>query len=304
MLKEVSEFLEHLRFDLKYSDKTISSYKQDIESFYDYISSQGVDIDDVDSPVIRNYLSTQLEKGLSKKTLCRRLAGLRHFFQYMQDHGIIHENCFVFINSPKKEIRYPDVLYVEQVDTLFERNKERHDEYMMRDQAILELLYSSGVRVSELVSIKVRDIDPRSRTIRIIGKGKKERLVPYSRTCSKTLQDYIEYSRNNLLTKNKDDFNVENLFLNNHGKKLTTRGVEYILKNVEKLTGCNYGLHPHTLRHSFATHLLENGADLITIQSLLGHESVNTTQIYTHVTVETMKAQFDSFHPRSKKKRD
>lgn len=301
MLNEVKQFLEHISLDLNYSDKTVSSYRQDIESFYDYISSQGVDIDDVDIGIIRNYLSTQLEKGISKKTLCRRLSGLRHFFQYMQDHQIIKENAFVFAHSPKKEIRYPDVLYIEQIDNLFEKNKQRKDTFMLRDQAIIELLYSSGVRVSELVSIKERDIDIRNRTIRIIGKGRKERLVPFSKSCAKTLTDYIKYSRDSLLAHNKIDYNVDALFLNISGKKLTSRGVQYILKNIEKLTGCYYGLHPHTFRHSFATHLLEGGADLIVIQNLLGHESVNTTQIYTHITTETLKEQFNNFHPRSKK---
>lgn len=302
MLKEEQLFLEYIQYQLQYSEKTVDSYKRDIEDFYSFIFTQGVDVDDVDQPIIRAYLSNLLEKGLSKKTLCRHLASLRHFFQYMQDNGIIHENSFVFVNSPKVEIRYPRALYIEQIDTLFSRNKERTDEYAKRDQAILELLYSSGIRCSELVSIKVRDIDLKGRTIRIFGKGRKERIVPFSREAKNSIEDYYFNSRDSILKKNKTEFTNDYLFLNAQGKKLSTRGVELILKEVEKKTGCNYGLHPHLLRHTFATHLLEEGADLRTIQELLGHESLNTTQIYTHVTEEAMKDEFNRFHPRAKKK--
>ena len=302
MLKEVEGFLEYIEHSLNYSPMTVDSYRRDIKDFYDYIGPQGVDIDDVDLPLIRNYLSVSLEKGLSKKTLCRRLACLRHFFQWMQDNGIIHENSFVFVNAPKKEIRYPNALYLEQVETLFQRNRERTDELMLRDQALLELLYSSGLRVSELVSVKTRDIDLRGRTIRVLGKGRKERIVPFSRSTKQTLSDYMLKCRDNLMAKNKEAYNNEYFFLNNNGKKLSSRGVEYILKEVEVKTGCNYGLHPHLLRHTFATHLLEGGADLRVIQELLGHESINTTQIYTHVTEEAMKEEFVLHHPRATKK--
>lgn len=303
MLKDIEEFLEYIIYELNYSQKTSLAYQKDIESFYNFIFSQGIDIDDVDLPVIRNYLSTELSRGVSKKTLCRRLAALRHFFSFLVERKDIHENPFLFVTAPKKEIRYPRALYLEQIETLFERNKERTDPFQKRDQAIIELLYASGIRVSELVELKLQDIDLSNRTLRVLGKGRKQRLAPFSVSARKTLIDYLKNSRLNLLDNNKDEYNVDYVFLNAHGKKLTTRGVEFILEDIEKKAGCNYGLHPHIFRHSFATHLLEGGADLRVIQELLGHESLNTTQVYTHVTEEAMKNQFEVSHPRAKIKK-
>ena len=300
-IKEIQEFKDYLKYNLNYSDKTIVSYERDIESFYLFIFAEGVDIDDVDLPIIRNYLSVQLSNGISKRTLCRRLSCFRHYFSFLVKKGYIHENSFIFVNSPKKEIRYPNALYIEQIDTLFERNRERSDHLMLRDQIILELLYATGVRASEFVNIKLHDINPRQRSIRILGKGSKERIVLYSRSAAKTLEDYIKNCRPTLLAKNKMSFNSDYLILNDQGKQMTTRGLEYILKNIEKLTGCNYGLHPHIFRHSIATHLLEGGADLRVIQELLGHASLDATQVYTHVTEEAMKSQFIAHHPRAKK---
>ena len=300
-IKEIEEFKEYLKYSLNYSDKTITSYEQDIISFYYFIFSEGVDIDDVDMQIIRNYLSTQIEKGISKRTLCRRLSCYRHYYSFLLDKGYVHDNCFVFVHSPKKEIRYPRALYLEQVETLFERNRERSDHLMLRDQVILELLYASGMRASEFVNVKIQDIDFRNRSIRIIGKGNKERIVPFTKSASITMKDYLKDCRPLLLSKNKREYNLDFFILNDQGKRLTTRGLEYILKNIEKLTGCNYDLHPHLFRHSFATHLLEGGADLRVIQELLGHESLNTTQVYTHVTEENIKQQFAASHPRAKK---
>lgn len=300
-IKEITEFLEYLKFNLGYSEQTIKSYHQDIASFYDFIFTQGVDVTDVDTQIIRNYLSVELENGKTKVTCCRRIAALRHFFDFLVVNGIIKENSFLFITGPKKEIRYPEVLYIEQIEQLFELNKKRDDEMALRDQAIIELLYASGVRVSELVNIKLSHIDMRNRTIRVLGKGKKERLVMFSKSCQTTLMDYLKNSRDNLLAKNKEDFNVEYLFLNTFGKQLSTRGVEYILKDIQDKCGMPLGLHPHKLRHTFATHLLEGGADLRVIQELLGHSSINTTQVYTHISEEAMKYQFNASHPRAKK---
>lgn len=300
-IKEIDEFTNYLRFNLNYSPKTIESYERDIESFYLFIFSEGIDIDDIDGPIIRNYLSNQIQNGISKRTLCRRLSCLRHYYNFLLEKEYVHNNPFIFVHAPKKEVRYPRALYIEQVETLLARNKERGDHLMLRDQVILELLYASGVRASEFVNIKFQDIDFRNRSIRILGKGNKERIVPFSKSASLTMKDYRDNCRPLLLAKNKKIYNVDYFILNDQGKKLTSRGLEYILKNIEKLTGCNYDLHPHLFRHSFATHLLEGGADLRVIQELLGHESLNTTQVYTHVTEEALKAQFVASHPRAKK---
>ena len=295
-MTETERFVEHLRLDLNYSEKTIDSYVQDIESFKKFLNEVGSDFHDANPQLIRMYISRQMEEGKTNVTCCRRIAALRHFYTFLVRGNFVKENPFLLVGSPKKEIRYPEALYLEQVEELFTKNKERTDELRFRDQAIIELLYASGVRVSELVSIKMNKIDLKNRTIRILGKGRKERIVMFSRSCQLTLKEYIQKSKL---------INASNyLFTNAKGEQLTTRGVEYILKSIQDKCGMQLGLHPHLLRHTFATHLLEGGADLRVIQELLGHESINTTQIYTHITEEAMKNQFMMSHPRAKKPRN
>lgn len=300
--KEIDNFIEYLQFNLGFSVETLDAYRRDINSFYTYIYTNGKDILDVDKETIRDYLAKELEAGKTHKTLCRRLSCLRHYYDYLFDNGYVMQNPFYFINNPKKEKTLPHVLYPEQVETLLAENKKRTDSLKYRDECILEILYSSGVRVHELVNIKLQDIDIKSRIIRINeGKGKKDRLVGFDERTQKTLLDYVRKYRVELENNNKNGM-VDYLFLSAKGEQLTTRGVQYILKQIELKTGLDYGLHPHTLRHSFATNLLNNGADLRVIQELLGHSSLNTTQIYTHVSEEAMKYQFATSHPRAKKK--
>lgn len=292
-MDKIEKFLEYLKLDLNYSDKTIKSYQQDIESFKKYLNSKGTDIEQANQQLIRMYLSEQMKEGRTKVTCCRRIAGLRHFYDFLVRSNFIKENPFLFVGAPKKEIRYPEALYLEQVEELFSKNRERTDDLKLRDQAIIELLYASGVRVSELVNIKMNAIDLKNRTIRVFGKGRKERMVMFSKSCQKTLKDYLINSQ----LRGSSDY----LFTNAKGEQLTTRGVEYILEQIQNKCGVQLGLHPHMLRHTFATHLLEGGADLRVIQELLGHESINTTQVYTHITEEAMKYQFVMSHPRAKK---
>ena len=289
-------FLEHLRLDLNYSEQTIKSYQQDIESFGKYLNSKGEDFEGANPQLIRMFLSNEIAQGKTKVTCCRRIAGLRHFYEFLVRKNFIKENPFLLVGAPKKEIRYPEALYLEQIETLFAKNRERKDDLKLRDQAIIELLYATGVRVSEIIAIKIGAIDFKNRTIRVFGKGRKERMVIFSKSCLKTLLDYLKKSP----TKHFNDF----LFTNAKGEQLTGRGVEYILDQIQNKCGIQLGLHPHVLRHTFATHLLEGGADLRVIQELLGHESINTTQVYTHITEEAMKHQFNLSHPRAKKPRN
>lgn len=302
MLKEIQEYLEHLQYDHGYSPKTVESYKRDVEQFYKIIFEQGVDITDVDVGIIRNYLSYLMMNGISKRSCQRKIAALRHYYSFLLKKGTVEDNPFIYLDPLKQEKRLPSVLYMEQIEGIFERNKERTDPLMWRDQAILELLYATGVRANEFITIRVRDIDLKRRTIRIMGKGRKERIVVFSQSSKETLEHYLNEVRPGIAGKNKYEFNNEYLFLNSNGKQLTVRGLQYILDDIEKKIGTNYGLHPHIFRHSFATHLLEGGADLRVIQELLGHESLNTTQIYTHVSEEQMIDQFQLHHPRAHKK--
>ena len=300
MNKPEQEFLDHLLVARKYSPKTVKSYQEDIDKFCEFIYHEGVMIDDVDVICIRNFLTEELNQGISKRSCKRRLSSLKHFYKFMVNVGYIEDNPFVFVSAPKVETRYPHALYKDQIEELFKRNAERTDELALRDQAILYLLYYSGIRANELVELDVQSVALKDRVVRVIGKGNKERIIPFTADCQKVLKAYIDKERIVLLRKAKDMSPA--LFLNAQGERLTTRGLEYILDAIEEKIGLYVGLHPHILRHSFATHLLENGADLRVIQELLGHESINATQVYTHVTEEAMKETYMLAHPRVKKK--
>ena len=300
MNKPEQEFLDHLRLVRHYSEKTALSYQEDIDIFCDFIFKEGVLMEDVDTLVIRNFLTEELNRGVSKRSCKRRVSSLKHFYKYMVNVGYVKDNPFIFISAPKTETKYPHGLYKEQILELFKRNAERTDSLKNRDQAILYLLYYSGMRAFELVNLDVQSVSLKDRVVRVLGKGNKERIIPFTNECQAVLKQYVEHERRELLKKSKDP--TPALFLNAKGERLTTRGLEYILDAIEEKIGLYVGLHPHILRHSFATHLLENGADLRVIQELLGHESINATQVYTHVTEEAMKETYLNAHPRAKKK--
>ena len=313
MNKPEQEFLNYLVNERNYSLKTAKSYQEDIDLFCEYIFKEGTLMEDVDVLTIRNFLTEELGRGVSKRSCKRRLCSLRRFYRYMVNVGYINDNPFILMRAPKTETKYPHALYKEQVQELFKRNGERTDDLKNRDQAILYLLYYSGVRAEELVSLDIQNVNQKERVIRVLGKGNKERIVPFSNECQKVLKKYLDDDRKRLVdryflwqkkqeAKGKKPPLRAPLFFNAQGGPLTTRGLEYILDSIQEKTGLFVGLHPHILRHSFATHLLENGADLRVIQELLGHESINATQVYTHVTEEAMKDTYENFFPRAKKK--
>jgi integrase/recombinase XerC len=304
MNKVENEYLIYLKAERGYSPKTIDSYTRDIDLFNAYIEKEGVLFDAVDKVIIRDFLATELMRGVSNRSCGRRLSALRGYYDFLKDRNYVSKNPFAFVHSPRKPVRYPKALTIEEVNALFLANSKRTDFLMLRDQAILELLYASGMRASELTALSGQQIDYASRMIRVFGKGKKERLVPFGETAKIAMQRYFKELRPILLARHKRGAPTTVFFLDDRGNKLTVRGLEYILKEVEAKTGYNYGLHPHELRHTFATHLLEGGADLRLIQELLGHESLNTTQIYTHVSSQAMKQQYKAFFPRQKKKKD
>lgn len=299
MNKPTKEFLNYLQNEKNYSLKTTDSYRRDIEKFFDFLEREGILMDQVDLSTIRNFLTTELQNGVSKRSCRRRLSALKHLYTYMVKVNYVTANPFALITPPKTEKRYPHFLYVDQIQDLFAANKRRDDELAVRDQAILMMLYYCGTRASELVGLDVQDINLKSRVARVFGKGRKERLLPFTNECRDSLATYIQTKRNDLLARNSAM--TPALFLNDKGERLTTRGLEFILNNIEKKTGDYLGLHPHIFRHSFATHLLENGADLRVIQELLGHTSINTTQVYTHVTEEAKKKIYAEAFPRAKK---
>ena len=304
-----SEFIDYLRHDLQYSENTLIAYKQDLECYFDFLYAKNIDFTKINKVEIRSFMHERLSyvnaKGKleSERTLRRRICCLRKFYKYLLKREIVTSNPFLAIRQAKVHNKMPDVLYSSQIDELLKRNSERTDELKDRDQALLEIMYSSGLRCSEVVNLKVSDVNFASRFIRVFGKGKKERIVPFSESAKITLVRYVKGLRNELLSRNENRSGNSYVFLSSKGEKLTNRGLEYIMQTIVKKTGLNLGfeLHPHTLRHTFATHLLEGGADLRLIQEILGHESINTTQIYTHVSKDTLRAQYDMYFPKGKK---
>lgn len=302
MNKPEREFLDYLSNQRNYSALTIRNYQLDIEKFLNFILDEGILMDDVDQIVIRNFLTEELNAGISKRSCKRRLSSLRHFYSFMVKNNYLDDNPFVIVNSPKSDKKFPHVLYKDQVKQILDANMERTDHLAPRDNAILYVLYYCGLRASELVTIKLPNCDLKNRMVRVLGKGSKERLVPFTAECRDVLKKYIETTRVELLAKQEEETNI--LFLNDKGKPLTVRGLEFILDKIEEKTGNYMGLHPHVLRHSFATHLLENGADIRVIQELLGHSSLNATQVYTHVSAEAMKQTYIDAFPRARKKEE
>lgn len=299
MNNPLNEFLKYLKLERNYSDLTIESYSRDIAIFFEFLLKENASIEDVDLILIRNFLSSQIDKGNSKRTCKRRISSLRHFYNFLLRANYVKDNPFLYISSPRTSNKLPEALTKEQIEKIFTETENRKDELKDRDLAILKLLYYSGIRASELIRLELHMINTKNRTARVIGKRNKERIVPFSEDCKNSLEKYINGLRVKLAKKSTPSML---LFLNNRGEGLTVRGLEYILDQIQDKVGQNFHLHPHILRHSFATHLLENGADLIIIQEFLGHKSLDTTQIYTHITEETMKKNYISSHPRAKRK--
>lgn len=298
---DVEKYLEYLSFQKGYSSNTVISYRRDIYKFLEYMEKENASFNDVDSILIRNFLLEETLNGISKRSSQRRLVALRRFYEWMLKEKKVKFNPFKIISSPKLDKTLPDFLHQEEIDELFVNNEKRTDFLALRDHALLELLYASGLRVSEVVNLTIDQIESQTRIIKVTGKGNKERMVPYSVECKKALDKYINECRKEIIEKNKLENDPKALFLNARGEKLTTRGVEYILKSIEKKIGMELDLHPHKMRHSFATHLLDEGVDLRVIQEILGHESLETTQVYTHISTSKMIESYQNYFPRAKK---
>ena len=298
---DVEKYLEYLSFQKGYSSNTVISYRRDIYKFLEYMEKENASFNDVDSILIRNFLLEETLNGISKRSSQRRLVALRRFYELMLKEKKVKFNPFKIISSPKLDKTLPDFLHQEEIDELFVNNEKRTDFLALRDHALLELLYASGLRVSEVVNLTLDQVESQTRIIKVTGKGNKERMVPYSVECKKILDKYIDECRKEIVEKNKLENDPKALFLNARGEKLTTRGVEYILKSIEKKIGMELDLHPHKMRHSFATHLLDEGVDLRVIQEILGHESLETTQVYTHISTSKMIESYQNYFPRAKK---
>ena len=310
MTKEQALFLSHLKHELNYSENTIKSYSHDISIFENFLIEKQLDFRKITRDDVRLFMAERLKNKTyrgnneSPRSLRRRISALKKYYSYLYDLNMVDSNPFLLIVSPKKHDKLPEVLYESQIKALLEANKKRLDNLQSRDQALLELMYSSGLRCSEVINLKTSDIVFSSRYMRIIGKGNKERIVPFSNDAKIAMIDYAKFLRVQLIEDNEVDKKTPYFFLNSKGKQLTSRGLEYILKEIVKKTGLSLGfdLHPHVLRHSFATHLLDKGADLRMIQELMGHESVGTTSIYMHVSKEKIKNEYNKYFPQNSTK--
>lgn len=294
--KYLESYLDYLKYQKNYSDYTVLSYKNDIEEYLEYLNRETLNFKDVEYSDIRFYLMyLKEEKADNNSSIDRKLSALRGFYKYLANEKIVKSNVFSLVNGPKKEKKLPRYFEYNELEELFSV-PDVMEATGQRDLLLLELLYATGVRVGELTNIKVKDIDLSSKSILILGKGNKERVVTYGDYCEEALKMYLNdgYIRLNLKRE-------EYLFLNKNGGKLTERGVRYILDQIIKKTSLNKNISPHMLRHSFATHLLNEGCDLTTVQKLLGHESIKATQIYTHVTTDRLKEVYYNSFPRAKK---
>ena len=270
------------------------SYKNDIEEFFSYLERESLSFLDINYDDLRFYLMyLKEEKNDSNSSIDRKLSGLRGFYKFLANEGYVSKNVFSLVNGPKKEKKLPRYFEYNELEELF--NVCDDTPLGQRDLLILEMLHGTGVRVGELVNIKVKDIDLSTKSILILGKGNKERIVTYGEYCSDALITYLNDGYHRLNIKNE-----EYLFLNKNGGVITERGVRYVLEQIIKKTSLNKNISPHMLRHSFATHLLNEGCDLITVQKLLGHESIKATQIYTHVTTDRLKEVYYNSFPRAK----
>ena len=297
MNKLVQSFLDYLKYQRNYSEHTIKNYENDIDEFMSFIENEHLNMKDVTYSDIRFYLMNLYNKKYARSSVSRKLSSLRSLYKYLLKENKIKQNPFLLVSSPKKEQRLPKFLYSEELEKLF-ATPDTNTPLGQRNLLILELLYATGMRVSELVQVKLKDIDFHHKTIRVIGKGNKERIVVFGDYCKDILDKYIDDGRHKLTGKEPTDI----LLLNNNGKPLTDRGVRMIIDKLMTLACLNTHISPHTLRHTFATHMLNEGADLLTVQELLGHANLSTTQVYTHVTNERLREVYLHSHPRARQK--
>ena len=293
----ISQYLEYLTYELRYSKHTILNYQKDLKEWDVFCKTELIPFDKVQYGEVRNYLAHCYLKKLSRRTVSRKLSTLRSFYQYLLKEGVVLVNPFSLIKAPKAAQALPKFLYEEEVVAIFE-SIDQTSILGCRNYALLELLYATGIRVSECCQIQLAQVDFELGVLLVHGKGNKDRYIPLGEFAIEAIQNYINKSRLELIKKSKMETTV--LFLNHQGNPLTERGVRDILTRLTKQTAENIKLAPHMIRHTFATHLLNNGADLRSVQELLGHVSLSSTQIYTHVSKEHLKQVYQTSHPRAK----
>ncbi|MBH0349279.1 MULTISPECIES: tyrosine recombinase XerC [Bacillus] len=290
-------FVGYLQIERNYSKYTIASYQNDLEHFVQFMEQEGISsFLDITYADVRLYLTTLHDEKLARKSVARKVSSLRSLYRFLMREGYLKDNPFALASLPKKELSIPKFLYAEELEELFEVS-DTETPLGQRNQALLELMYATGIRVSECVNLQLTDIDFAVGTILVTGKGKKQRYIPFGSYAQDALITYIENGRKQLAKKTEEQSHM--VFLNAKGTPLTSRGVRYVLNELIKKASLTMRISPHMLRHTFATHMLDEGADLRTVQELLGHENLSTTQIYTHVSKERLRSVYMKHHPRA-----
>ncbi|WAA10704.1 tyrosine recombinase XerC [Fervidibacillus albus] len=291
----LQKFIEYLQLEKNYSQYTIGGYKHDVQDFFKFMNEQEIrEVHLVTYQDARLYLTKLYGQRYAKKSVARKISVLRSFYKFLMREKYVESNPFAQVTLPKLEKRLPEFFYEQELEYLF-HSIDTSDPVGKRDLALLELMYATGIRVAECARIRLSDVDEQLSVLLVSGKGKKERYVPFGQMAKTALQDYLQNGREKLMKRNHHSY----VFVNQRGAPLTARGIQYIFQRIIEKAGESYRVHPHMIRHSFATHLLNNGADLRTVQELLGHSHLSSTQVYTHVTKERLKKVYSQHHPRA-----
>ncbi len=293
MIQFLDDYLEYLKYQKNYSDNTLQAYGSDIKIFFKFLEEEKItDLTIIDNRIFRSYLMVLNNEEKKRKTIARKITSLRGFFRFMKKNNYITSNPAENMKIPKAEKRLPVILNEVEIIDFLDNSFDLKKASEQRDKAIFEILYSSGLRVSELISLEKNMIE--DNYLRVVGKGNKERVAPLGKKAFNAVHMYINDGRNKM-----DKNLTNNIFLNSKGGPLTTRGVRYILNKYIQKFALKQKVSPHVFRHSFATHLLNNGADLRTVQELLGHVNLSSTQIYTHVSKNRIMQVYNQAHPRA-----
>ncbi|MBN2532463.1 MAG: tyrosine recombinase XerC [Spirochaetales bacterium] len=291
----LDKYLSYLKSIRNLSYHTIRAYREDIERYQEFLLKNKAKEDDVNISLVRAFIASLSKSGLASMTINRILSGIRGYYRFMQQHGIMKSDPLSGISCLKSESKLPVFLFEDEVETLLDMNST--DFLKLRDRALFEFLYSTGCRVSEAVQCNLTEIDLKNGTTRVTGKGNKERMLFIGDTALLVLKEYITKRKFHVKTESMDA--AKALFLNKDGMRLTSRGVRYILHRCLEEMAFKKNVTPHTFRHSFATHLLNKGADIRVVQELLGHSSLTTTQVYTHVSLKRLKEVYKDAHPHA-----
>ena len=301
---EIESFLTALRYEKNYSPRTLDAYSRDLGEFTLYLTrgqqDEALKLDEIDHIGIREFLGWLYRKGNGKSSVARKLATLKSFFRYLHSEGRLAVNPARLVKSPKLPQKNPRVLSIQQVDSIIEL-PDTSTPKGLRDRVMLEFLYASGLRVSELVGLNMQDLSLSQRLVRVSGKGRRERLVPFGNRALSALEAYLP-ARLQILSRQPSRKGADALLLNLRGGRLGVRSVQKKLAEYVRLSALALHVHPHTFRHSFATHLLNNGADLRSVQELLGHKSLSSTQRYTHLTVDELIRTYRKSHPKARER--